>query len=135
MKKMVSIFLLAFIVFGTIGCSAESKKPEHLYDNAKTVDSHSGSGDVIGKISVIETKSENCTDEVLVDWYNNYVSKDEFDYYIIKYSDRKDTGIWSSAGIITKDVQLEEFNGNSDEWQMSGTGDDYIVKDGKLEKF
>lgn len=103
----------------------------HIYDNTEIVDLKNGTKtSIIGKISVIQADQSACTDEVLTDWYFNYVlANSDCNYHLIVYNNST-KGVYSSVkGSIQKDIELTEESGGT-----YAVGDDagstyYIVDD------
>ncbi|WP_027205161.1 hypothetical protein [Butyrivibrio fibrisolvens] len=103
----------------------------HIYDNAEIIDIKNGAKtSTIGKISIIHADQSICTDEVLTDWYFNYViANSDCNYHLIVYNNST-KGIFSlGKGSIQKDIALIEESGGT-----YALGDDagstyYIVDD------
>lgn len=92
---------------------------EHIYDNAIIRDVMNGfRSEKIGEYSIIEIKSDQITEEILADWYFNYVEKNDFNWCMILYTDRENEGVYAIAGIINKDVKF-----NIDEYGDYSLGD------------
>ena len=72
----------------------------------------------IGEYSIIEVKSDQVTEEILVDWYFNYVEKNDFNWCMILYTDKENEGVYAITGIINKDVKF-----NIDEYGDYSLGD------------
>lgn len=87
----------------------ETSEP-HLYDRAYVKPMMNGARtERIGEYSVIEADSSECTDEVLADWYYNYVSKNDFNYCLIVYTDKnKNSGCYATELLVQKDVGIEQ---------------------------
>lgn len=110
---------------------ADTENEEHhIYDNAEMIDVSNGSNtDVIGQCSVVHASSEEITNEVLDDWYFNYVKKHtDCNWHVIVYTDKEGYGVYSNAGgFVVRDVKInEKYQVSSDE------GDTYFEKDGHL---
>lgn len=74
MKKKTTAIVCILAVIVCVCCSCgDSSGSGKIYDKAKIIDTHTGSGDVNGCISVIDAKYEECTDDVIADWYTSYV--------------------------------------------------------------
>lgn len=92
---------------------------EHIYDNAIIKDVMNGSqSEKIGEYSIIEIESDQVTEEILVDWYFNYVEKNDFNWCMILYTDKENEGVYAITGIINKDVKF-----NIDEYGDYSLGD------------
>ncbi len=92
---------------------------EHIYDNAIIKDVMNGfRSEKIGEYSIIEIKSDQVTEEILVDWYFNYVEKNDFNWCMILYTDKENEGVYAITGIINKDVKF-----NIDEYGDYSLGD------------
>ncbi len=84
----------------------ESK--EHIYNNAIIKDIMNGiRSEKIGEYSIIEIKSDQINEEIIADWYFNYVEKNDFNWNMILYTDRENEGIYANSGIINKDVTFD----------------------------
>ena len=93
----------------------------------------------IGEYSIIEAKSEDVTIEALTDWYFNYVTKNDFNYCLIIYTDRNDnSGVYSIEGVVEKDVIFtKEENGTyaiSDAGALNNTTVDIPTSEKTLEE-
>lgn len=90
--------------------SKPSKKPEfHIYDAASVRPMMNGVGtDTVGEYSVIFADSQDCTEENLADWYYNYISKNDYNYYLIVYNDDESKGCYGNSIMIAKDVDIEK---------------------------
>lgn len=89
-----------------------SDEESHIYDDAEIVDMMNGSRtEVIGAVSVISALSSDITEEVLTDWYFNYVAETDYNYYLIVYTDIEDTGCYAFTGIVEANVTLEDTDG------------------------
>lgn len=107
---IVFIIVVAILANGNGGRNQGS----HLYDQAEVKELMNGVGtEKIGEYSIIEAKSEDVTIEALTDWYFNYVTKNDFNYCLIIYTDRNDnSGVYSIEGVVEKDVIFtKEENG------------------------
>ena len=82
----------------------------HIYDNARLKDVMNGNRtEKIGEYSIVEVPYSEVTDEALTDWYFNYVSKNDYNYYIILYLDTDDCkGVYAIPGLVQKDVIFTE---------------------------
>ncbi len=81
---------------------------EHIYNNAIIKDVMNGfRSEKIGEYSIIEIKSDQVTEEILTDWYFNYVEKNDFNWNMILYTDRENEGVYAIAGIVNKDVKFD----------------------------
>lgn len=59
----------------------------------------------IGEYAIIEANSNLVAMEALTDRYLNYVSKNDFNWCMILYSDKNDhPGVYSISGIVQKEV-------------------------------
>ena len=88
----------------------ESENEEsHIYDRAQVKDMLNGfRTEKLGEYSVIYADSSECTDDVIVDWYMNYVSVNDFNYSFIIYTDKKGYGIYEMQGFIEIGVGIEK---------------------------
>lgn len=106
-----------------------------IYDSAEIKDELSGNGEKIGKVSIIKASSADITDEMLSDWYFNYVEKTKYNYYIIEYTDYNfKKGVFANNAMVIKDCNLTTSPTN-DNIPMLGDGGYYYNKQGgKLAK-
>lgn len=80
---------------------------KHIYDDATIKDVMNGfRSEKIGEYSIIEIGSNQITEEVLADWYFNYVIKNDFNYCMILYTDKENEGVYAITGIINKNVSF-----------------------------
>ena len=80
-----------------------------IYQDAEIIDMMSGSGtQKIGTESVVRAKQSDCTEEALLDWYFNFVKKnDDCKCHVIVYSDIPNKGVYTGGmGFIQKDITL-----------------------------
>ena len=99
--------------------TATADPQEHIYDNAIIKDVMNGfRSEKIGEYSIIEIKSDQVTEEILTDWYFNYVEKNDFNWCMMLYTDKENEGIYAITGIINKDVKF-----NIDEYGDYSLGD------------
>ena len=111
------IILFAIIVIVAVSCGKKKSNngdSQHIYDNAQVRDVMNGSGtNKLGEYSVIKAASSEITDDVLNDWYFNYVKKNDFNYCVIIYTDIDGVGVYSSSGMVIKDAGLDvDANGD-----------------------
>jgi hypothetical protein len=144
----VIIVVVLSAIFGNMGSNDENKPEQaesHIYDNAQVKDVMNGSRtEKIGEYSIIEAKSDEVTVEALTDWYFNYVSKNDFNWCIILYSDKDDnSGVYSISGIVQKDVVFtKDENGDYSLSEADATShaitytptDDNTLKELKIEE-
>jgi|GEM_PF-4891981 len=117
----VIFWILLFVFLGSNGDSEnEDNQPastvaettvateSHIYDTAQIIDLMSGIGsNKIGTVSVSKAKQSDCTEGALLDWYLNYVMKNQdCNYHIIVYTDTSDKGIYCCNELIEKNVVL-----------------------------
>lgn len=142
MKKISALILAFMIAFSFVACSTSDSgdtetEEAHIYDNAEIIDIMNGSGtSVVSQESLIYADSSDVTMEVLEDWYFNYITETEYDWYVIIYTDADDyTGVYGTTGYIEVGVTFEE---TSDEvFTESSTADStmYVATDdGTLEE-
>lgn len=97
----------------------EMESKEHIYNNAIIKDVMNGiRSEKIGEYSIIEIKSNQINEEIIADWYFNFVEKNDFNWNMILYTDRENEGIYANSGIINKDVTF-----NIDEYGDYSLGD------------
>lgn len=83
---------------------------KHIYDKAKVKDVFNGiRTEKIGQYSIIECSSTEINEEVLADWYYNYVSQNNFNWCMILFTDTKDgdtyLGAYSINGMVEYNVK------------------------------
>lgn len=138
MKRAISIIAAFIIIFALTACGSNSRSEandsDHIFEHARIVDSLSGGGQKIGEVSIVDAASSEITDEVLEDWYYNYVSNNECDYYLIVYTDRDNEGVYTAGDdIVAKDVELEPWEDGT--YMVAGGGSQYLAQDGHLIPF
>ena len=139
-SKIVSVLLVCILVFSTCACGGSgdgedgSSTEKHIYDSASVVDVMNGVGtEKIGECSVIEAKSTDITDEVLEDWYFNYVEQNDFNYCVIVYTDANDnSGVFTNGSFVEKGATLEKQDDGSYMLADSDNAITYWVVDGHL---
>ena len=117
---------------GTVSTISPEQFEFHLYDWARVKPVMNGiRTEKIGEYSVIKADSSDCTEEALADWYYNYVSKNDFDYCLIIYTDKdKKLGCYATDILVQKDVGIEcdeygdYYLGNSDNVTTYGPSED-----------
>lgn len=89
---------------------AETTSEPHIYDNAQIKNVMNGvRTEKIGEYSVIRIDSSAVTDEVLADWYYNYVSVHDFNWSMILYSDKdNNSGVYAISGMVQKNILFIE---------------------------
>lgn len=86
----------------------ETESKKHIYDNAIVKNVMNGSRtEKIGEYSIIEIASNQVTEEILADWYFNYVEKNDFNWAMLLYTDKENKGVYAITGIINKDVTFD----------------------------
>ena len=139
----IIIVVILAAIFGNMDYT--TSQDTHLYDNAQVRAVMNGLGtEKIGEYSIIEAKSDEVTVEALTDWYFNYVSKNDFNWCIILYSDKDDnSGVYSISGIVQKDVVFtKDENGDYSLSEADATShaitytptDDNTLKELKIEE-
>lgn len=111
---IVVFIVIIVMIFGGGDKESKDSKSNHIYDNAQVRDVMNGTGtNKLGEYSVIKVASSEITDEVLNDWYFNYVKKNDFNYCVIVYTDIDGVGVYSSSGMVVKDAGLDvDANGD-----------------------
>lgn len=109
--------IILFAIIVAVSCGKKKSNngdSQHIYDNAQVRDVMNGSGtNKLGEYSVIKAASSEITDDVLNDWYFNYVKKNDFNYCVIVYTDIDGVGVYSSSGMVVKDAGLDvDANGD-----------------------
>lgn len=97
----------------TVAVSSEEVTTEitesHIYDHAVILPATNGS-EQIGEYSYIEMPSDDVTMDALIDWYYNYVEKNDYLYNIILYSDKDDlSGVFGMPGHIETNVVFTSY--------------------------
>lgn len=104
---IIVIIIIICIIAGNTGKDKET----HIYDDAQAIDVENGLGtEVLYQYSLIEADSSEIDLEILEDWYFNYVLEDEYQWYVILYTDKDDsTGVFAFSGVcVYTDVVLED---------------------------
>ena len=133
-KKMFYAILLVLIIGLLNGCGA----PKTLSEQAKEVDLMNGANTkAIGKVSIVEVKSSEVTDQALLEWYHfaeaNVGSKGKkYNYAIILFKDKPMNGVMFN-GVLQTEVKFEKQKNGS--YMMNNQGKMMIEKDGKLVPF
>ena len=107
---IIIIFAVIIIITVSGGKNKDSgnSKSNHIYDTAQVRDVINGSGNAkIGEYSIVKASSSEITDDVLNDWYFNYVKKNNYNYCMIVYTDMDGVGVYSSSGMVVKDAGLD----------------------------
>ena len=113
-----------------------AEQESHIYDDAEICELLSGSGASIGEYSLIETESSEITMDVLEDWYFNYVENEEYDYYVILYTDKDDnSGIHATAGSVSVNVILKEGSNGALQVSDSSSATLYFPSNGSLVEY
>lgn len=119
---------------------AETSEPaeQHIYDRAFVAPVMNGPRtEKIGEYSYILADSSECTDEVLIDWYNNYIRKNDFNYSFIVYTDMEGYGIFTSSGIVEIGGEII-YDEENDEYNVGDNSQARIVaiyEDGTMQEF
>lgn len=136
MKKGIVATLLVFVLTLVLcACGGGSSGEKHIYDNAEVVDVMNGTGtEKIGECSVIKASSSDVTDEVLNDWYFNYVEQNDFNWCVIVYTDQEGQGVYASSGVVERNTGLEKDTDGSYMLVSSDTATVYMPVDGQLKE-
>lgn len=120
-QKVLFAIAISLLTFSLVSCGSteetsndtteievEEVAETHIYDDAEVLDVLNGSGtDVIGEFSLTIADSSEITDEVLADWYFNYVTVNDYNWCVILYSDSdSNEGVYAIQGFVDKDVTL-----------------------------
>ncbi len=151
MKKITILLVCLAMAMSLMACgsseeSSEENKEEatdevieetHIYDNAtvETIESDVPGSDVSWTYSVIEAPSDEITEDVLLDWHNNYIVPTDYQWYIIQYTDNPDMGVFGQEEILEKDVHLHRAETGvltSDLDADNSQETVYFVEDGEL---
>ena len=116
---------------------AEPAEP-HIYDRAFVAPVMNGPRtEKIGEYSYILADSSECTDEVLIDWYNNYIRKNDFNYSFIVFTDKEGYGVFTSSGIVEigDEIIYDEENDEYNKGDNSQARIVAIYEDGTMQEF
>lgn len=81
---------------------------QHFYDNAEIHDIMNGSGtEKIGEYSVVKIASDEFNDDMLNDWFFNYVKPNDFNYCLIVFKNIGSLGVYASGDMVIKDAGIE----------------------------
>lgn len=112
----------------TTTTTVSDSKP--IYESAEIKDMMNGPGtQKIGEVSVIFANKEDITDEVLADWYFNYVAKNDYSFNCIIYNDTSPIqGVYGNKSQVQKDVTFEK---DKDIYMLSSDRGStfYMIKD------
>ncbi len=117
--------------------STSSSATGHIYDDAEVKDVMNGvRTEKLGEYSIIHIDSSKLTDDVLADWYFNYVEKNDFNWCMILYTDKDDnSGVYAIKGVVTKDTCFDKdeygdysVGSSSDEITYIPNDDDQTLK-------
>ena len=113
-----------------------AEQETHIYDDAEICELLSGSGTSIGEYSLIEANSSEITMDVLEDWYFNYVEKNEYDYYLILYTDKDDnSGVHAITGTVSVGVILTEGSTGALSVSDDSAATTYVPSNGSLVEY
>ncbi len=135
MKKLISIILLTMALAVCLSACGGSSEPapepaeepteSHIYDNAVVIDMMNGPRtEKIGEYSVIEAPSTDITEDVLNDWFYNYIEKTDYSFYIISFTDKPGFGVHGMNTMITVNAGLN-VDENGDYSVISGENEQY----------
>lgn len=81
---------------------------QHFYDDAEIHDIMNGSGtEKIGEYSVVKVASDEFNDDMLNDWFFNYVKPNDFNYCLIIFKNIGSLGVYASGDMVIKDAGIE----------------------------
>ena len=103
---LLALIVAFFVFIFAVGGSGS----KHIYDDAEVLDVMNGfKTEKIGEMSVVRADESEVTEEVLADWYYNYVNQHDYNWNVIVYTDSNPTkGCYAIKGLINKDVLLDE---------------------------
>lgn len=138
-KSIIIIVAVALIALLTMCGKDGDQKVDKDFKNAQIIDIMNGSNTkVIGQTSVIKMKSEDVTDEFLINWSKNHLQTGDYNWGVIVYTDKgnDDLGVYGTGDFILTDVQLQPKDdgsyaqGGSTQTTMMCTVDgDKLIKD------
>lgn len=81
---------------------------QHFYDDAEIHDVMNGTGtEKIGEYSVVKIRSDEFNDDMLNDWFFNYVQPNDYNYCLIIFSNIGNLGVYASGDMVVKDAGIE----------------------------
>ncbi|MCM1172114.1 MAG: hypothetical protein NC393_08290 [Clostridium sp.] len=81
---------------------------KHFYDDAEIHDVMNGTGtEKIGEYSVVKIRSDEFNDDMLNDWFFNYVQPNDYNYCLIIFSNIGNLGVYASGDMVIKDAGIE----------------------------
>lgn len=109
--KLVAI-LIVLVTLSACGDARtdESKEPapEHFYDNAEIKPVMNGDrSEKLGEYSVVSALSEEMTEDALENWYFNYVAEHNYNWCMILYADKENSGVYAISGMVQVDVKFD----------------------------
>ncbi|MCD8353316.1 MAG: hypothetical protein LUC47_03255 [Clostridiales bacterium] len=112
----------------------EENTESHIYDDATIRNVMNGyRTEKLGEYSIVYISSDEATVENLTDWYYNYVTVNDYNWCMIRYTDSDENkGAYAITGMVEKDVFFEQ-----DEYGDYSMGDSsqetlYLPQDGTL---
>lgn len=140
MKRSIvklAVILIVFVILSACGDAktdeSQEPAPGHFYDNAEIKPVMNGDrSEKLGEYSVASVLSEEMTEDALEDWYFNYVAEHNYNWCMILYADKKNSGVYAISGMVQVDVKFDV-----DEYGDFSVGDSsgakfYGPSDGKL---
>ena len=137
-KKKIIIIVVAILALLSMCGKEKEPKADKDFKNAQIVDIMNGSKtDVVGQTSIIKMKSEDVTDEYLVNWSKNHLQPGKYNWGVIVYTDKGDNnlGVYGSGDLIITDVQLNHEEdgtytqaGNTQTSMMCTVDGDKLIK-------
>lgn len=85
-----------------VSTTLDAKKEAHIYDSAEIKDVMNGTRtEKLGEYSIIRALSTECTEDVLADWYYNFVRKNNYNFNLIIFTDKEElTGCYSTKVMV-----------------------------------
>ena len=92
----------------TAATTENDSSEQHFYDDAEIHDVMNGSGtEKIGEYSVVKIASDEFNDDMLNDWFFNYVQPNDFNYCLIIFKNIGNLGVYASGDMVIKDAGIE----------------------------
>lgn len=110
----------------------------HIYNDAVIKNVMNGlRTEKLGEYSYIYAMSDQITQEVLEDWYFNYVTKNKHNFDFIIFTDKNSTeGIFSNSGFVYSNISIsKDEHGDYSAGDMSNAKMYYKTDDNKLQLF
>lgn len=130
--RVITAIIMMLTVVALLILTSCGDKP--FYKDAVVESIYNGSRTAfIGEYSRVTVDKAEVTDEAIVDWYTNYVEKNDHNWDLIIYKDDPTHGVFTNgSGYVEKDCTITM--NDIAEYMMDEEGTMYHIRDGKLVK-